>query len=222
MTPPVSPDPMTCSARFERVLETVSLSQDIFDLGLRTSLDSSRESEIVARIKDVRAGLRARLEAQGLTGLVASFEPGAYISRRLLPRTCCSERRSAKRFPARELASNAYFRSVLAKHGLDEALYRMGLEIARNVVELFRDLPPDHPFFQQLTFMTSEEIPDYQALLQKLQDKPFAEVAEIDRNRIIGLSFHYIEPRHRFGLLNDDLMKRIVGARAKLLRRFAR
>ncbi|MGH6861263.1 MAG: ABC transporter ATP-binding protein, partial [Phyllobacterium sp.] len=31
----------------------------------------------------------------------------------------------------------------------------------------------------------------------------------------IRLSFSYIEPRHRFGLLNDDLMAKIVDARAR-------
>ena len=51
---------------------------------------------------------------------------------------------------------------MLKEVGLDETLYDMGLEIADNAIELFADLPPDNPFFQQLTFMTPEEIPDYQ------------------------------------------------------------
>ena len=34
----------------------------------------------------------------------------------------------------------------------------MGYEIAENAVELFAGLPPDHPFFQQLTFMTPDDI----------------------------------------------------------------
>ncbi|MGE3831450.1 MAG: ABC transporter ATP-binding protein, partial [Parvibaculaceae bacterium] len=89
----------------------------------------------------------------------------------------------------------------------------MGVEIARNAVELFRDLPPDHPFFQQLIFMSAEELPDYQALLQKLQDRPYNEVKEADRDKMMALSFLYIEPRYRFGLLDEGLMKRIVEAR---------
>src|SRR6266496_2829084 len=94
----------------------------------------------------------------------------------------------------------------------------MGLEIARKVVDLFRDLPADHHFFQQLTFMTADEMPDYQMLLQRLQDIPFGKVSEPDRDRMIGLTFSYIEPRHRFGLLNDDLVRRIVEARTSFYR----
>ena len=200
-------------AAIERVLDTVSLSHDIFDLGLRTSLDSGRETEIVGRIKEVRAALRARIEAEGLTGLVVPFEPGAYNTEATVAENLLFGTPVGTALSGPALASNPYFRSVLARHGLDDALYHMGLEIARNVIDLFRDLPGDHPFFQQLTFMTADEIPDYQMLLQRLQDIPFAQVSEPDRDRIIGLTFSYIEPRHRFGLLNDDLMRRIVEAR---------
>ncbi len=77
----------------------------------------------------------------------------------------------------------------------------MGLEIAANAIELFADLPPDHPFFQQLAFMPPEDIPEYQQLLQKLRGRPFEQVSDEDASKIIKLSFAYIEPRHRFGLL---------------------
>jgi putative ABC transport system ATP-binding protein len=91
----------------------------------------------------------------------------------------------------------------------------MGLEIADNAVELFTDLPPDHPFFQQLTFMTADDIPEYQALLQKLKGRGFDAANDEERTSIIRLSFSYIEPRHRFGLLTDELMAKIVRARAE-------
>ena len=103
--------------------------------------------------------------------------------------------------------------SVLKSVGLDQALYEMGMEIASNAVELFADLAPDNPLFQQLTFMAPEEIPEYDALVQKLQGKPFDAVDAADRARIITLSFAYIEPRHRFGLLGPELMGKIVEAR---------
>ena len=84
-----------------------------------------------------------------------------------------------------------------------------------NAVELFQDLPPDHPFFQQLTFMTADDIPLYQQLLQKLQGHGIEAASSDERTSIIRLSFSYIEPRHRFGLLNDKLMAKIVDARER-------
>ncbi|RUV77895.1 ABC transporter ATP-binding protein, partial [Mesorhizobium sp. M1A.F.Ca.IN.020.32.1.1] len=98
------------------------------------------------------------------------------------------------------LESHPFFKTVLKRAGLHETFYEMGLEIAGNVVELFRDLPPDHPFFQQLTFMAAEEIPVYEALLQKVRGRAIDDVSEDDAIKIIRLCFGYIEPRHRFGL----------------------
>ena len=115
----------------------------------------------------------------------------------------------------RKLAAHPYFRSVLRENDLYIDLYNMGLEIAANAVELFEDLPPDHPFFQQLTFMTADDIPAYQVLLQKLQGRGIDAASADERTSIIRLSFSYIEPRHRFGLLNSELMAKIVDARAR-------
>jgi putative ABC transport system ATP-binding protein len=78
--------------------------------------------------------------------------------------------------------------SVLKGAGLDHVFYEMGMEIASNAIELFADLPPDNPLFQQLTFMAPEEIPDYQALVTRLQGKPYETVSEEDRAKIITLS----------------------------------
>ncbi len=94
----------------------------------------------------------------------------------------------------------------------------MGLEIAENAIELFRDLPEDHPFFQQLTFMRPEDIPDYQLLIQKLQGVEVGGVSPDDWVSITRLSFAYLEPRHRFGLLTDVLKAKIVRARKQIVR----
>ena len=52
--------------------------------------------------------------------------------------------------------------------------------------------------------MTPDEIPDYQVLLQRLQGRTYADASTEDRAQIITLSFAYIEPRHRFGLLTTS------------------
>ncbi|MGE0004340.1 MAG: ABC transporter transmembrane domain-containing protein [Parvibaculaceae bacterium] len=199
-------------AAIEQVLEAVSFSDDVFDLGLRASVEN-QHSAITEHIVEARKALQARLDEEGLSGLVVSFDLGLYNTEATVAENLLFGTPVGPALSNANLASDGYFRSILAQSSLDEALYRMGLEIARNAVELFRDLPPDHPFFQQLIFMTADEIPDYQALLQRVQDRPFAEVTEADRQRIMRLTFSYVEPRYRFGLLDQDMMDRIVEAR---------
>jgi putative ABC transport system ATP-binding protein len=195
------------------ILDAVVLSRDILDLGLRTSADLQRHQQLVDRIVELREALRNRLEEKGLTGLVVSFEPGAYNREATIGENLLFGAATGPALADKALATNPYFASVLRDQGLDQVLYGMGLEIAEQAIELFSDLPPDHPFFQQLAFMTAEEIPAYQSLLQKLKGKPYDTVSEADRASMITLSFAYIEPRHRFGLLSDDLMAKIVAAR---------
>lgn len=197
----------------EQVFDAVHFSDDVFDLGLRASVDDETHPAIPEHVVSARKALRTRLKEEGLVTLVTSFDPALYNAEATVAENLLFGTPMGPELSNVNLASNAYFRSVLAQSSLDEALYRMGFEIARNAVELFRDLPPDHPFFQQLIFMTADELPDYQALLQRLQDKPFAQVADADRQRMMKLAFSYVEPRYRFGLLDQEMMDRIVAAR---------
>ena len=48
---------------------------------------------------------------------------------------------------------------------------------------------------------------------QKLKGKDFSETSDDNKHDIIRLSFAYIEPRHRFGLLSEELMAKIVDVR---------
>jgi putative ABC transport system ATP-binding protein len=89
----------------------------------------------------------------------------------------------------------------------------MGYTIAENLVEIFGDLPGDHPFFQQLPFLSAEDIPGYQQMLQRLQGKGYEEATEAERRAMLRLSFFYVEPRHRFGLLTPEIMDKIVEVR---------
>ncbi len=196
------------------VLESVLLSADILDLGLRSSANSKRHPGIAGRIVEVRKAFRARLESEHMGALVVPFEFGAYNPEATVSENLLFGATSGSALSLSVLAADPYLRSVLKSSGLEETLYNLGVQVATNVVELFQDLPPDHPFFQQLDLMTAEEVPQYQSLLQKLQGRAFESVAEDDRMKITTLSFGYVEPLHRFGLLDDALMARIVAARA--------
>ncbi|MGC4025854.1 MAG: ABC transporter transmembrane domain-containing protein [Mesorhizobium sp.] len=200
------------------VLEAVLLSRDVLDLGLRSPAHPARHTKLVEHIGELRSALRARLEKADMSGMVVPFEPGSYNREATVGENLLFGAATGPELRGKGLADNPYFISVLKESGLGERLYTMGLNIAEQAIELFADLPPDHPFFQQLAFMTPEEIPTFQALLQKLKGKPFASVSSDDRAAIIALSFAYIEPRHRFGLLTDELMKKIVDAREAFYR----
>jgi len=195
------------------VLDCVYLTKDIMELALRSTVEPALNEALTQHIVGLRHTLRDELDKANLSNLVVPFEPDRYnieatVGENLLFGTAIGEE-----LVGRAIGRNAYFREVVGRNGLDRMLYQMGYEIAENAVELFAGLPPDHPFFQQLTFMTPDDIPMYQQLLQKLKGKDFSETTDDDKHKIIRLSFAYIEPRHRFGLLTEELMAKIVDVR---------
>ncbi|MQB41390.1 ABC transporter ATP-binding protein [Rhizobium sp. ICMP 5592] len=197
------------------VLDIVAMSQDILDMALRSNVDTQAHEDLTSRIVELRQALRLRLKEENLEELVVPFEFDAYNPQATVGENLLFGTLKRPQMTNRKLAAHPYFQQLFTETGLNTDLYDMGLEIAENAVELFTDLPPDHPFFQQLTFMTPEDIPTYEALLQKLNGKGFSAASSDERSAIIRLSFSYIEPRHRFGLLTQTLMEKIVTTRAK-------
>ncbi len=87
----------------------------------------------------------------------------------------------------------------------------MGVEIARNLSEIFKDVPRGTQLFRRFSLITPEMVPDYEARLARLATS--GELSEQDSEAFLALALAYIEPRMRFGLLDKTLAARIVGAR---------
>ncbi|MGI9372145.1 MAG: ABC transporter transmembrane domain-containing protein [Hyphomicrobiales bacterium] len=196
-----------------RVLDVVDLRQDVFDLGLRGQLNPEEEPELAAKFLQARAALRERLQKDPLKKLVEPFLPDKYSMQATLVENLLFGTAIGDDFSPGKLTTNDYFRSVLKETGIDEKLFEMGREIASNATELFKDLPPDHPFFEQLSFMTSEEIPEYETALARLTGVNFNDAAPADQDMLLRLPMEYVEPRHRFGLLDEDAQNMLLKAR---------
>lgn len=207
--------PEDLTARFHTVLQAVQLDRDIMDLALRSTVDPHQYHGLAADVVALRVALRDELAARGLRDLIVPFTPGAYNIEATVGENLLFGTAVGPTLQNANIGSNAYFRSVVTENGLAGDLFSMGYEIAQLAIELFADLPADHPFFQQLTFMTSDDIPAYQSLMQRLTADSFATATDEQRGQIIRLSFAYVEPRHRFGLLTDALRAKIVAARQK-------
>ena len=88
----------------------------------------------------------------------------------------------------------------------------MGVAIASNLKDIFADVPPGHPLFRRFSLITPDALPDYLHRLSRLPDE--GRLSEADSVAFLALTLAYVEPRMRFGLLDQGLAMRIVGARA--------
>lgn len=210
-------------------LDTAGLRRDILDLGLRSAIDPGTRGGMAARIVAMRATLRQELERQSLADLIAPFEPETYNAEAsVLDNLVFGNVRQADLGPG-GVGNHPAVRALMRSQGLEARLEALGIEIARNVVELFGDLPADHPLFQGQTLVAADEIAPFAAILARRDAPPgaakpagaagraAATQAETDLADVLRLALRYIEPRHRFGLMTPDLMAAIVAFRHAFL-----
>lgn len=208
-------NPEALNKRILQTTEYADFAGEIYELGLRGTLDPAEQSEVTEKILDARRVLRGQLNQLPLSKLIEPFDPKKYNSQQTIAENMLFGTAVGAAFATKNLATNAYLLGIIESSGLRETLFNMGVKIADTVVELFADLPPGHPFFEQLSFMDAEELPDYSAALARVGKMKVDEASEADLALFLKLPFSYIEPRHRLKLLDTDIQDLILNARSK-------
>lgn len=203
--------------RIHDVLSVVELNGTVYDLAMRHKLDPSLHADLCAKLVEVRLAFREKITGSKLEEYVEVWDINAYnqhatIAENLLFGTA----KEGSSFAAEKLGTNATVRDVLAQEGLDHILFDMGLELAETAIELFADLSPDNPFFEQLNFMTPEELEAYPPIIARARERGFDTLLERDRETLISLPFNYVESRNRLSLLTPEIENKLLKARKAL------
>ncbi len=199
--------------KLSEVLRIVELDELVYELALRQTLDPSDHSELCAKIVSARGMFHDRLKKIELAEFVDLFDNERYARHATVAENILFGTASGDSQGAENLVKDAYMRRVLAETGLDEFLFDMGIELARTAIELFADLSPDNPFFEQLNFLSAYEIEEYPPILSRVAPGGFGSANELARQKMLILSFRYSEPRNRLGLLNEEKEALILKAR---------
>lgn len=200
--------------KVREVLEIVELDSHVYQLAMRQFLNPSTDEELCNKLLEVRRAFESQIRDSSLSDSIEVFRWDSYsehatIAENLLFGAVIE----GESLSLDNLAANSHMRSVLSHDGLDRDLFAMGIELAETAIELFADLTPDNPFFEQLNFMTPEQLTAYPPILSRVRRDGFDGVEESDRVMLIQLPFGYIEPRNRLRLLDSDLRSRILSAR---------
>ena len=195
------------------VLVAAGLEDDVFNLGLRGEVDPHKNPHFAESILNARKALRSRIDELKLSELVELFDPQQYAEQATIGENLLFGTPVGDEFAPQNLATNEYLRSVLRNAGLEDVLVTKGIELAETTIGLFQDLPPDHEFFNQITFMDAERLPEYAALLKRAKQVGEAALSPDERYELIELMFSYVEPQHRMGLIDDELQNRILDGR---------
>ena len=117
-------------------------------------------------------------------------------------------------FDFEALADNAYVLSVLDRIGLTEELVEIGRQVAAMMTEMFADLPADHEFFEQFSFISASDLPDFAAILSAIESGGGVKALRPEqRQKLLSLPFKLIAARHRLDVLDERVQQRILEAR---------
>lgn len=194
-------------------LDAVLLRDDVYQLGLRGCINPQDHPSLAENILVARKVLQEMLRETDFASLVQPFDPHQYnrnasVSENLLFGTAVGSALSSA-----NLVKNPYFQSVLDSSGLRAELTRMGITIAETMVELFTDIAPGHPFFDQYSFIASDDLPLYQDIVLRAAKLGVEALSDTDRQYLIALPLDYIEARHRLGLISETLEAQLLAAR---------
>ncbi len=206
--------PAAVVGRLIEVLDIVGLCDDCYTLGLRGTIDPEERPDIAERILSARRAFAAKLaEDPKLADLVEPFAADHYNTNATLAENLLFGTPVGPDFAAEAIAFHPYVQATLDGVGLTDDLIKIGRDVAATMVELFADLPSDHEFFAQFSFISPDDLPEFQTLLTRVERMGLDGLAEADRNRLLTVPFRLIPARHRLGMIDDDLQRRVLEAR---------
>ncbi|AWN40014.1 ABC transporter transmembrane domain-containing protein [Methylobacterium durans] len=196
--------------RILTLLGGLGMRRDLYRFGLSAPCLGAPDPTIGARLIAARRHLQALLDRAKRGGLVVPFAADRYNDEATVAENLLF---GVLRDPGlmNRLAAEPAFLAAIDRAGLRDALVETGVAIARNLVEIFRDLPQGHTLFRRFSLITPEALPDYVRQLARI-DKDGGLEPE-DRPAFLALTLSYVETRQRFGLLDAALEVRIVKAR---------
>jgi len=202
------------------VLRRVEMEQEIVGFGLASAADPVAHPSVAAMGLEARARIRDRVQREDLASFVELFDPTRYHSNISVAENLLFGTPRSPAFQPANLPGNPEFVALLREVGLLEDLTAAGVKVAGLMVELFADVAPDSDLFDEYSFISADDLPEFRILLAKIADGSLAATSDEEGARLLALTFRLVAAQHRLGVLDEPMQRKIVEARAEFRRRY--
>jgi ABC-type multidrug transport system fused ATPase/permease subunit len=206
-------DAAALTARIAEVLARLDFEEDVYLFGLRGQLDPTLHADIAERVIEARKALARQLVSNGITQLVETYDLGKYNSNATVAENLLFGTPIGPAFDVSSLAENRYVLGVLDKLNLTDELVEAGREVAAMMTEMFAGLSPEHEFFEQFSFISAADLPEFAAILAAAESGGLKALPPDERGKLLSLPFKLIAARHRLDVLDERLQQRLLEAR---------
>jgi putative ABC transport system ATP-binding protein len=201
-------------------LRLVEADREVLLFGLASTADPQTNPALAAMALEARARIRDRVQREGLEPYIELFDRDAYHSNISVAENLLFGMPRHPDFQPANLPSNPEVVELLRDVGLLDDFYAAGAKVAGLMVELFADVAPDSPMFEQYSFISAEDLPEFRTLLAKIAAGSLAEISAEEKARLLALTFRIVVARHRLGVIDEERQRKIVAARAEFRKRY--
>ena len=202
-----------------RVLEAcrlVGLDDDLFSFGLRATIDPKAKPEVASRLLLARRLVMERFASEDGEPAVEFFDRARFAVYASIGENILFGHGQGAELSLETLADQPHFRRVVADVGLEAPLLELGANVAKDMVEIFKDIPAGDDLFANFSLIAEAELPEYTRLVARLDRTNLTEgLAAEDRNRLLTLALRLVPARHRLGKIDDAFMAKVVAARQR-------
>ncbi|MFT5440304.1 MAG: putative ABC transport system ATP-binding protein [Alphaproteobacteria bacterium] len=207
-------DAAAMTPRILEVLEMVDLERDIYELGLRGTIDPAKRPDLTDSVLKTRVAFQQRLAADPvLSPLVERFDVERFNENATVGENLLFGRPVGNVFDLDHLAAHPYVLEVLERAELTDDMLDAGRHVASTMVELFADLPPGHEFFERYAFISHEDLPAFQALLARIGREGVGALKPEERAILLSLPFQVSPARHRLDVVTETFKEKLLIAR---------
>jgi len=205
--------PEDLDMHLRKTLHTVMLVNDIYEFGLRGRLDPDQRPELTDRLLAARRDLRVRMAKPEMAGLVESFDRNLYNRNATVAENLLFGTPVGMIFDVDNLGQHPYVRQTLERTGLTDNFVLIGRRVAEIMVDLFADMDTSYDLMAQFSFISPEDLPEFQGILARANRSGGHGLTDGDRARLLSLPFRLAPARHRLGLIDDALQVALLRAR---------
>lgn len=199
--------------RIVEILKRVGLDKDVYDFGLRRAINPTSQPELARQLIVAREHFRARVKREGLSDFIEPFDADKYLRNASVAENILFGTPVGTTFSIENLGANQHVLRVMEDVGLTHELLLRGRKLAATMLEIFRDLPSAHEFFNRFSFINGDDLPTFEAAIRRADAQGLDSLDHNDRALLLALPFKLIVNQHHVGLIDSALQERLLHAR---------